>query len=79
MNLDPEPAVVSLEEDGKPEGRVELALKSLPQYDAGRCWTGDSTPSFHYWKIRDFAYAYRFRLATPFMVSYSFARFHYPL
>ncbi|XP_052205371.1 fatty acid amide hydrolase isoform X1 [Diospyros lotus] len=66
---DPEPAVVSLEEDGKPEGRVELALKSLPQYDAGWCWTGDSTPSFHYWKIRDFAYAYRSRLATPSMVA----------
>ncbi|GFS34509.1 fatty acid amide hydrolase [Actinidia rufa] len=32
--LEPEPGVVGLEEDGKPEDRVELALKCLPHYDA---------------------------------------------
>ncbi|KAI7999343.1 Fatty acid amide hydrolase [Camellia lanceoleosa] len=66
---DLEPGVVGLEEDGKPEDRVELALQCLPHYDASTCWTGDSTPSFRYWKIRDYAYAYQSRLATPSMVA----------
>lgn len=71
MNTEPEPGVIGLEEDGKPEDRVEFALKCLPQYDAGLSWTGDSTPSFRYWKIRDYAYAYRSGLANPSMVSQS--------
>ncbi|KAI8532505.1 hypothetical protein RHMOL_Rhmol11G0219600 [Rhododendron molle] len=69
---EPEPGVVGLEEDGKPEDRVECALKCLPNYDAGNCWTGDSTPSFRYWKIRDYAYAYRSGLANPSMVAERF-------
>ncbi|XP_058189631.1 fatty acid amide hydrolase-like isoform X2 [Rhododendron vialii] len=69
---EPEPGVVGLEEDGKPEDRVEFALKCLPHYDAGICWTGDSTPSFRYWKIRDYAYAYRSGLANPSMVAERF-------
>ncbi|CAL5438346.1 unnamed protein product [Camellia sinensis] len=69
---DPELGVVGLEEDGKPEDRVELALQCLPHHDASTCWTGDSTPSFRYWKIRDYAYAYRSRLATPSMVAERF-------
>ena len=69
MILEPEPGVVGLEEDGKPEDRVELALKCLPHYDAAACWTGDSAPFFRYWKIRDYAYAYRSGLANPSMVS----------
>ncbi|CAL5438340.1 unnamed protein product [Camellia sinensis] len=69
---DLEPGVVGLEEDGKPEDRVELALQCLPHYDASTCWTGDSTPSFHYWKTRDYAYAYQSRLATPSMVAERF-------
>ena len=71
MNLEPEPCVVILEEEGKPEDRVELALNCLPQYDPS-CWNGDSTPSFRYWKIRDYAYAYRSKRATPSMVSSMF-------
>ncbi|XP_057465407.1 fatty acid amide hydrolase-like isoform X2 [Actinidia eriantha] len=67
--LEPEPGVVGLEEDGKPEDRVELALKCLPHYDAATCWTGDSAPFFRYWKIRDYAYAYRSGLANPSMVA----------
>ena len=69
MILDPEPCIVGLEEDGKPEDRVELALECLPHYDAATCWTGDPTSTFRYWKIRDYAYAYRSRLATPSVVS----------
>lgn len=69
MNTEPEPGVVGLEEDGKPEDRVEFALKCLPHYDAGICWTGDSIPSFRYWKIRDYAFGYRSGLANPSMVS----------
>lgn len=68
MNLEPEPGVVILDEGGKPEDRVELALNCLPQYDPASCWNGDSTPSFRYWKIRDYAYAYRSKRATPSMV-----------
>nr|XP_048337342.1 fatty acid amide hydrolase isoform X2 [Ziziphus jujuba var. spinosa] len=66
---EPEPGVVMLDEEGKPEERVELALKSLPQYDPASCWNGDSSPSFRYWKIRDYAYAYRSGRATPTTVA----------
>ncbi|CAN4112011.1 unnamed protein product [Withania somnifera] len=69
---EPEPAVVSMEEDTKPEDRVELALKCLPEYDPASNWSGDSTASFRYWKIRDYAYAYRSKLATPSMVAERF-------
>ncbi|KAM3291338.1 fatty acid amide hydrolase isoform X2 [Capsicum chacoense] len=69
---EPEPAVVSLEEDAKPEERVNLALKCLPEYDPASNWSGDSTASFRYWKIRDYAYAYRSKFATPSMVAERF-------
>ncbi|KAI8554705.1 hypothetical protein RHMOL_Rhmol05G0119000 [Rhododendron molle] len=69
---DAEPCVVGLEEDGKPEDRVDLALKCLPHFDAASNWTGDSPTSFRYWKIRDYAYAYRSKLATPSMVAERF-------
>ncbi|XP_060676411.1 fatty acid amide hydrolase-like [Ziziphus jujuba] len=62
---EPKPGVVMLDEEGKPEERVELALKSLPQYDPASCWNGDSTPSFQYWKISDYAHAYCSGHATP--------------
>ncbi|MCD9559003.1 hypothetical protein HAX54_016718 [Datura stramonium] len=69
---EPEPAVVSLEEDVKPEDRVELALKCLPDYDPASNWSDDSTASFRYWKIRDYAYAYRSKFRTPSMVAARF-------
>ncbi|XP_060168005.1 fatty acid amide hydrolase-like isoform X2 [Lycium barbarum] len=69
---EPETAVVSLEEDAKPEDRVELALKWLPEYDPASNWSGDSTASFRYWKIRDYAYAYRSKFTTPSMVAERF-------
>ncbi|KAL0422464.1 UNVERIFIED_CONTAM: Fatty acid amide hydrolase [Sesamum latifolium] len=62
---EPEPEVVLLDEDGKPEERVELALKTLPQYDPANSWIPDSSSPFRYWKIRDYAYAYRSKLTTP--------------
>ncbi|XP_055816034.1 fatty acid amide hydrolase-like isoform X1 [Solanum dulcamara] len=69
---EPEPAVASIEEDAKPEDRVELALKCLPEYDPARNWSGDTTASFRYWKIRDYAYAYRSKFTTPSMVAERF-------
>ncbi|MBA0751517.1 hypothetical protein Gogos_000435 [Gossypium gossypioides] len=66
---DAEPSVVIVDEERKPEDRVELALKCLPDYDPASCWSGDSLPSFRYWKIRDYAYAYRSKLVTPSMVA----------
>ncbi|KAA3462996.1 Fatty acid amide hydrolase [Gossypium australe] len=60
-----EPSVVIVDEEGKPTDRVESALKCLPHYDPASCWSGDTLPSFQYWKIRDFAYAYRSKLVTP--------------
>ena len=67
--LEPESGVAHLEEDGKPEDRVELALKCLPHYDPDETWIADSIASFCYWKIRDYAYAYRSKLTTPSIVS----------
>nr|KJB79532.1 hypothetical protein B456_013G053300 [Gossypium raimondii] len=66
---DAEPSVVIVDEERKPEDRAELALKCLPHYDPASCWSGDSLPSFRYWKIRDYAYAYRSKLVTPSMVA----------
>uniref|UniRef100_M0ZU18 Glutamyl-tRNA(Gln) amidotransferase subunit A n=1 Tax=Solanum tuberosum TaxID=4113 RepID=M0ZU18_SOLTU len=68
---EPEPGVVCLEEDGKPEERVALALKCLPHYDPTCRWSSDSGEpfQFRYWKIRDYGYAYRSKLTTPSMAS----------
>ncbi|KAL3723968.1 hypothetical protein ACJRO7_036046 [Eucalyptus globulus] len=65
---DPEPITIILYEDGKPEDRVELALRCLPEYDPANSWNGDLS-QFHYWKIRDYAYGYRSKLVTPSMVA----------
>ncbi|XP_041011618.1 fatty acid amide hydrolase isoform X3 [Juglans microcarpa x Juglans regia] len=64
-----EHGVVTLHEDGKPEDRVESALKCLPDYDLPGSWNGNQDPPFKYWKIRDYAYAYRSGLATPSIVA----------
>ncbi|XP_048231639.1 fatty acid amide hydrolase isoform X2 [Ricinus communis] len=66
---EPEPGGVVLDEDGKPEDRVEVALKCLPHYDPASFWNGDSAPSFRYWKIRDYAHAYRSKIVTPSTVA----------
>ncbi|XVF44907.1 hypothetical protein PTKIN_Ptkin02bG0160900 [Pterospermum kingtungense] len=67
-----EPSCVIVDDQGKPEDRVESALKCLPHYDPASCWSGDSLPSFRYWKIRDYAHAYRSKLVTPSMVAEQF-------
>ncbi|KAG2704882.1 hypothetical protein I3843_05G026700 [Carya illinoinensis] len=66
---EPEHGVVTLHEDGQPEDRVESALKCLPDYDLPGSWNGNQDPPFKYWKIRDYAYAYRSGLATPSIVA----------
>ncbi|CAK8530371.1 unnamed protein product [Lathyrus sativus] len=63
-----EPGVVELDEDGRPEDRVKSALNCLPHYDPAELWESSSAP-FRYWKIRDYAHAYRFRKLTPSMVA----------
>ncbi|CAK9174075.1 unnamed protein product [Ilex paraguariensis] len=68
---EPESGVVPVEEGGKSEERVELALKCLPHHDPASTWTVQVS-SFRYWKIRDYAYAYRSKLATPSMVAERF-------
>ncbi|CAN4112015.1 unnamed protein product [Withania somnifera] len=57
---EPEPGFFFfLEEDGKLEDRVELALQCLPDYNPGCIWITDPSLPFRYWKIHDYAYAYR--------------------
>ncbi|CAA0807387.1 Fatty acid amide hydrolase [Striga hermonthica] len=69
---EPEAEVVLVNEDGKAEERVELALKLLPDYDPSKSWTADSLLPFRYWKIRDYAYAYKSKLVTPSIVAERF-------
>ncbi|KAJ4830998.1 hypothetical protein Tsubulata_036324 [Turnera subulata] len=65
-----EESVVTVEEDGKPEERVEVALNGLPQYDPASRWNStDLATPFRYWKIRDYAHAYRSKLVTPSLVA----------
>ncbi|KAK9134194.1 hypothetical protein Syun_013524 [Stephania yunnanensis] len=63
-----EPRVLVMEEENIPTERVESALRCLPFYDPSSHLSGSSSP-FLYWKIRDFAYAYRSGLVTPLMVA----------
>ncbi|KAI7745988.1 hypothetical protein M8C21_026852 [Ambrosia artemisiifolia] len=65
---EPEPGVVFLKEDGKAEDRVDSAVRCLHHYDPDSNHGSDSSP-FRYWKIRDYAYAYRQRLTTPSSVA----------
>ncbi|KAI3445825.1 hypothetical protein Pfo_002490 [Paulownia fortunei] len=67
-----ETEVILLDEVGKPEERVELALKILPDYDPAKIWSADSSSPFRYWKIRDYAYAYRSKLTNPSIVAERF-------
>lgn len=67
VTLEVEQGVVVLEEEGSPEDRVISALKCLPHYDVAELWE-NSHASFRYWKIRDYAHAYRSRKVTPSMV-----------
>ncbi|KAJ4830995.1 hypothetical protein Tsubulata_036321 [Turnera subulata] len=65
-----EEGVVTVDEDGKPVERVGVALNCLPQYDPASRWNSDHlASSFRYWKIRDYAHAYRSKFVTPSMVA----------
>lgn len=66
---EPENGVIFVEEDGKSEERVAAALNCLPEYDPAKCWNKDLETSFKYWKICDYAFAYRAKLTTPLMVA----------
>uniref|UniRef100_A0A7N0ZWT6 Amidase domain-containing protein n=2 Tax=Kalanchoe fedtschenkoi TaxID=63787 RepID=A0A7N0ZWT6_KALFE len=69
---DPEPRVVVVAEDSRPEDRVSVALDCLPPYAAPSSWTHDADAPFRYWKIRDYSYAYRSKLASPTIVAEHF-------
>lgn len=60
--------MILLDEDWKPEDRVEFALKCLPDYNPPNNFNGEVN-EFRYWKIRDYAYAYRSKRVTPSIVS----------
>ncbi|XP_022158930.1 fatty acid amide hydrolase isoform X2 [Momordica charantia] len=64
-----EPVISTLDEDGKPEDRVDIAVRCLMHYDPTSHVKRDPPSPFRYWKIRDYAYAYRSRLVTPSMVA----------
>ncbi|KAL8238356.1 hypothetical protein R6Q59_019437 [Mikania micrantha] len=64
-----ESGVVSFKEEGKSQDRVDSSIRCLPQYDPASRWKSGLTPLFSYWKIRDYAYAYRSSITTPSMVA----------
>jgi hypothetical protein len=67
---EPEQGVVVVSEDRDPVDRVEEALQCLTPYDpSARFTSADDKNPFLYWKIRDFAYAYRSGITTPSAVS----------
>ncbi|WVZ83098.1 hypothetical protein U9M48_030276 [Paspalum notatum var. saurae] len=66
---DLEPEVVLVEEDRHPAERVKEALQCLPPYDPSVRWSTDEKVPFLYWKIRDFAHAYRSGITTPSVVA----------
>jgi hypothetical protein len=62
--------VVVVAEDRDPVERVEEAVECLATYDpSARFMSADEKNPFLYWKIRDFAYAYRSGITTPSAVS----------
>ncbi|CAL5036131.1 unnamed protein product [Urochloa decumbens] len=66
---DPEPGVVLVGEDRHPVEKVHEALQCLPPYDPSVRWATEEKPPFLYWKIRDFAHAYRSGITTPSIVA----------
>jgi len=61
-------------EDRHPVERVHEALQYLPPYDPSVRWATEEKLPFLYWKIRDFAHAYRSGITTPSVVSSSLDR-----
>ncbi|KAM3291339.1 hypothetical protein P3S67_019628 [Capsicum chacoense] len=69
---EPESDVFCLEEDGKPEECIELVMQCLPDYNPDSIWITDPSAPFRYWKIRDYACAYKSKLTTPSQVAEHF-------
>ncbi|XP_011030232.1 PREDICTED: fatty acid amide hydrolase [Populus euphratica] len=44
-------------------------MNCLPPYNSASCWNEDLASPFRYWKIRDYAHAYRSQFVTPSMVA----------
>ncbi|KAJ6819303.1 fatty acid amide hydrolase [Iris pallida] len=64
---EPEPGVVFVDEKKGPIFRVVTALGCLTPYNP--CHWKHDAPPFLYWTIRDYAHAYRSKLATPSAVA----------
>lgn len=65
---EPEKEVVIVDEERDPIDRLDTAAHYLPNYDPSICWSKESPP-FLYWKIRDYAHAYRSNTTTPAAVA----------
>lgn len=63
-----EAAVKVVEETTPPSTRVEAALECLPPSTSADMGAGKSDVSFRYWRIRDYALAYRNGSLTPSVV-----------
>jgi hypothetical protein len=66
---EPENEVVIVDEKMDPIDQLHTTEQCLPNYDPSICWSKESPP-FLYWKIRDYAYAYRSNATTPSIVCY---------
>ncbi|KAJ4759942.1 Glutamyl-tRNA(Gln) amidotransferase subunit A [Rhynchospora pubera] len=65
---EPEQGVVLVDEERDPIDRLHTATYALPKYDPSIRWSKESPP-FLYWKIRDYAHAYRHNITTPSLVA----------
>ncbi|KAL9674441.1 hypothetical protein QQ045_030713 [Rhodiola kirilowii] len=66
---DPEVNSVAVEEDGLPSDRIKTVVGCLPPYTPPTSSTLGSNTRVSYWKIRDYAHAYRSKLASPSIVA----------
>lgn len=66
---EPENEVAIADEERDPIDCLHTATHCLPNYDPSIHHNKDSPP-FLYWKIRDYAHAYRSNVTTPSVVCY---------
>eukprot|EP00249_Psilotum_nudum_P004351 c17869_g1_i2 orf=353-1378(+) len=64
--------VIQVEEEIEPSSRVAIALECLSVPSTSECKLDQHDPPFLYWKIRDYAKAYRDGWATPSQVAEKF-------
>ncbi|KAG2292398.1 hypothetical protein Bca52824_039067 [Brassica carinata] len=55
---------------GQMMGTFTMRLKCVPQYDPSRSFHADPRSYICYWKLYDYAYTHRSKLATPSMISF---------